>query len=177
MEKRAGVTVASITVRHQHQQLCISSSTSLLGYCFSQSWPENFPGVPLGMEKAGCESVVVRGTSHLQCQPKAPGDLMSQPFACSRRRLCSCLLPPSLGPVLRVYLPQEFPPREWPVESVMEAWVLSSASHHLFLGLAAEVPGGLVLMFLLPFTLYDPSQVVSPVCASVSPGDQKAHLG
>lgn len=63
------------------------------------------------------------------------------------------MLPPSLGPVLRVYLPQEFPPREWLVESVMEAWVLSSASHHLFLGLAAEVPGGLVLMFLLPFSL------------------------
>lgn len=154
VEKRAGVAVASITIRRQHQQLCISSSTSLLGHCFSQSWPENFPGVPMGMEKAGCESVVVRGTSLISsAYLRPPSDLMSQAFACSRRRPCSCLLPPSLGPVLRVQLPQEFPPREGPVESVMEAWVLSSAGHHLFQGLAVEVPGDLVLMFLLPFTL------------------------
>lgn len=62
----------------------------------------------------------------------------------------------------------------------MESWPLSSAGHHLFLGLAVEVPGGPVLMLSLPFTLwlYDPSQVVSPLCASVfPPGDQKAHLG
>lgn len=78
---------------------------------------------------------------------------MSQAFARSRVRPCSCLLPPSLGPVLRVQLPQEFPPREGPVESVMEAWVLSSASHRLLLGLAAEVPGDPVLVFLWPFTL------------------------
>ena len=63
------------------------------------------------------------------------------------------MLPPSLRPVLRVELLQEFPPREGPVESVMEAWVLSCASHHLFQGRAVEVPGDLLLMFLLPFTL------------------------
>lgn len=82
--------------------------------------------------------------------------------------------------MLGVELPQEFPSREGLGRLSHGIWALSSAGYPLFLKLAEELPGGLLLMHSLPFTLWlcGPSQVASPLCASdFSPGNQKAHLG
>lgn len=50
-----GLAVASITTRRWHQELCASSSTSFLGYCFPHLWPESFQESPRGSRRLGMD--------------------------------------------------------------------------------------------------------------------------